>query len=291
MHVWSPPSIRARPIADADVGRVAAFLNKGFGRRRSPHYWQQALARLAAHPRPDGTPKFGYLMERDGVPLGVILLIHSRMPTGDGSTIRANLSSWYVEPAFRSHAALLAAQAARRKDVTYVNISPQRHTRPIIEVQGFTCYSSGQFVAAALPSVLGRSSIRIVAGEQEPDARFEPFERDLLRDHARYGCISLWCMTADRAYPFVFAPRILRSVVPCVQLLYCRSVEAYVEFARPLGSHLAARGRSLVLIDANGPVRGLLGRHIDGWGPKYFKGPVRPRLGDLAYTEAALFGM
>jgi hypothetical protein len=25
--------------------------------------------------------------------------------------------------------------------------------------------------------------------------------------------------------------------------------------------------------------------------PKYFKGPEKPRLGDLAYTEAAMFGM
>jgi hypothetical protein len=25
--------------------------------------------------------------------------------------------------------------------------------------------------------------------------------------------------------------------------------------------------------------------------PKYFKGPDRPRLGDLAYTEIAMFGM
>jgi hypothetical protein len=35
----------------------------------------------------------------------------------------------------------------------------------------------------------------------------------------------------------------------------------------------------------------LIGRYFDATMPKYFKGPDRPRLGDLAYTEAAMFGV
>jgi hypothetical protein len=291
MPVRSPPKIRARQITDADVGRVVEFLKRGFGRRRTLRYWERGLERIGAHVRPEGTPRYGYLMEHDDVPVGVILLIHSRARNGDGWGIRCNLSSWHVAPAFTSHAPLLAAQAMKRKDVTYVNISPVRHTRPIVEAQGFTRYAGGQFVALTVPSGFAGAPARIVAGASEPDACFEPFERDLLQDHAGYGCISLWCVTAGRAHPFVFTPRILKGLVPCVQLIYCRDVEDFVEFARPLGWHLAARGRCAVLIDANGPIRGLLGRYIDGWSAKYFKGPMRPRLGDLAYTEAALFGM
>jgi hypothetical protein len=45
------------------------------------------------------------------------------------------------------------------------------------------------------------------------------------------------------------------------------------------------------MLDANGAIGGLVGRYFDGIMPKYFKGPRPPRLGDLAYTEAALFGM
>jgi hypothetical protein len=44
----------------------------------------------------------------------------------------------------------------------------------------------------------------------------------------------------------------------------------------------------LVLIDANGPIPGLIGRFFDGKMPM---GPDHPRLGDLAHTEAALFGI
>jgi hypothetical protein len=93
MQLSSFPRVRARQIADSDASRVVDLLKKGFGRRRSLRYWQRAIDRLAAHRHPEGTPKYGYLMEHDGAPVGVILLIHSKVPTEDGWTIRCNLSS------------------------------------------------------------------------------------------------------------------------------------------------------------------------------------------------------
>jgi hypothetical protein len=89
----------------------------------------------------------------------------------------------------------------------------------------------------------------------------------------------------------VFRPRIVKSVVPCAQLIYCRDVSDIVRFAGPIGRFLARRGRPFVVIDANGPIEGLIGRYFDNTMPKFFRGPVRPRLGDLAFTETALFGM
>jgi hypothetical protein len=50
------------------------------------------------------------------------------------------------------------------------------------------------------------------------------------------------------------------------------------------------RGQFFVIIDADGPIPGLVGTFRKGVMPKYFKGGDQPRLGDLTYTEAALFG-
>jgi hypothetical protein len=63
-----------------------------------------------------------------------------------------------------------------------------------------------------------------------------------------------------------------------------------VRFSALIGRYLAVRECPFVVIDANGPLPGLPGIYLDGR-PKYFKGPDKPRLGDLAYTEAALFGL
>jgi hypothetical protein len=280
-------ALRCRQIADLDLSNVAELLEKGFP-KRSRDYWFHVLERLAAHTTPTGMPRYGYLIERARAPVGAVLLISSRIQENDTLAIRCNLSSWCVEPNFRSFASLLISQATRERNVTYFNISPAKHTRPIVEAQGFLRYSSGQFVVPVYPSIRRRMPVQIVGSHIYPDAHFEPYERDLLLAHRKYGCISVWCKIHERAYPFVFIPRIVKTIVPCVQLIYCRDIEDFIRFARPIGSYLALRGRPFVLIDSNGPIRELAGTYYDGVAPKYFKGPIAPRLGDLAYTEVAM---
>jgi hypothetical protein len=147
-------------------------------------------------------------------------------------------------------------------------------------------------VAAPVPyTLVGATRIRVLGVNAHPDAHFEPFERELLLQHAEYGCISLWCTTSERAHPFVFRSRLVKGFLPCVQLVYCRDIEEFKRFAGPIGRFLALRGRPMIIVDSNGPISGLPGKYFDGVSPKYFKGPSRPRLGDLAYTEIAMFGL
>jgi hypothetical protein len=50
------------------------------------------------------------------------------------------------------------------------------------------------------------------------------------------------------------------------------------------------RAWPIFMADANGPVPGLVGKYLAEHGPKYFKGPVQPTLGDLSYTELVILG-
>jgi len=291
VNAEQPPAasrIRCRQIVDDDLAALVDLLKRGFGSRRTRAFWQRALAHLRARAVPADMPRYGYVLENDGTPVGLILLISAATP-GTGEP-RANVSSWYVNPAFRSYAPLIVSQALKLKHVTYLNISPAPHTWPILAAQGYQRYSNGVFVAAAW---VRRSapSVRVLAADCAPDAPFAPFERDLMIEHAAAGCIGVWCATGERAFPFVFRPRLIRGVIPCALLVYCGDVADVVRFAGTLGRHLAARGLPFMIIDANGPIDGLTGRYFDNTQPKFFRGPTRPRLGDLAYTEAALFGM
>jgi hypothetical protein len=85
-------------------------------------------------------------------------------------------------------------------------------------------------------------------------------------------------------------PRHKFGVAGFAYLGYCRGLDDFVRFAGPLGRFLALRGFPLVVLDANGPLKGLVGWYSDG-APKYFQGPDQPRLGDIAYSERALFGV
>jgi hypothetical protein len=285
------PAIRCRQISDADIPGIIALLTRGFPSRQQ-HFWRQALAQLGARQPPSGLPKYGYLLESADAPVGAILLICSEVRSGGEPIRRCNLSSWYVEPAFRSYAPLLVSRALSHRNVTYLNVSPAPHTRPIIEAQGFARYSEGIFVAAPmLNGLFGATGARVFDARRRPAVGFEPFEWEILQQHAALGCVSLWCVTSERAYPFVFRPRLAKKFLPCMQLIYCRQLDDFVRFAGPLGRFLALRGRPFVILDATAPIPGLVGIFRCGSMPKYFRGPHPPRLGDLAYTEYAVMGV
>src|ERR1700683_5346226 len=101
-----PQRVRCRQIGENDLGGFAGFLPQGFP-RTAPDYWSTGFARLRALAPVEGMPRFGYMMENDNGMVGALLLISSRR----GGRIIANLSSWYVDPAYRAHSALLVAMA------------------------------------------------------------------------------------------------------------------------------------------------------------------------------------
>jgi hypothetical protein len=287
----SVPAIRCRQIGEADIAAVTALLARGF-RSRTPQFWSDALEQLRRRDPPPGFPKYGYLLESGDVLVGALLLICTTIREGGRVATRCNLSSWYVEPAYRAYATLLVSQALSHKDATYTNVSAAPHTWPIIEAQGFSRYCDGVFVAVPmLKDVFGGGGVRILDARDTATANFDACERDILLRHAAHGCISLWCEADGRAYPFVFLPRLVKRAIPCAQLVYCRDVDDFVRFAGPIGRYLARRGRPFVIIDSNGVIPGLFGTFRSGSMTKYFKGPLRPRLGDLAYSEYVVLGV
>jgi hypothetical protein len=294
VHASCSFAVRCRLIRPADIGAVADLLKKGFGSQRSRRFWLSMLDRMGNRATQAGMPEYGYLLEHDGRLVGVLLLISSIVHSATARSIRCNGSGWYVDPEFRPYGSLLAWRAMQHKTVTYINISPAPHTWPILDAQGYRRYARGLFMSVPCLSAAPPGAVMVTvtaAVDAKLGVPVERFEQDLLIDHADFGCISVWCLTENDAYPFVFVRRVIRRIVPCFQLVYCRDMADFVRFARPLGRYLALRGRPLVLMDANGPVPGMVGRYFDGVRPKYFKGPNPPRLGDLSYTEASLFGI
>jgi hypothetical protein len=287
------PQIRCREIGEADIDGIAELLARGFyGRPRD--YWLQGLRRQAARAVPEGNPRFGYMLDHEGVPVGVLLLIYSLRDVGGRAAVHCNLSSWYVEPAFRSYAPMLTSLAQRHKDVSYFNISPAHWTWPIIEAQGFRAYCRGLFFSfpalsrngSDMTAEIVRADTRSIVGLRAADA-------ELLARHAAYGCISMVCRSREGVFPFVFVPmRIRRGWIspPAMQLVYCRDIAEYVACAGAIGRALLRRGKIAVILDANGDVPGVFGFYTEKRGRKYFKGPHRPRLCDLSDTELVLYG-
>jgi hypothetical protein len=286
--------VRCREIRETDIEAIADLLTRGFvGRARD--YWMRGLRRQAEREAPSGYPRFGYMLEHDGAAVGVLLLIYSFRDTGGEAAIHCNLSSWYVEPAFRNYAPMLTKIAQRHKEVTYLNISPATWTWPIIETQGFRRYCNGLFFSIPALSRAGagmRAEI-VLSDAKRIEGLGDP-EVDLLARHAGYGCLSLACRAADGSTsPFILVPMGIRRgwiAPPAMQLIYCRDIGDYVACAGAIGRFLLRRGKAAVTVDSNDSIPGLIGLYTEARGRKYFKGPHRPQLGDLTDTELVLYG-
>jgi hypothetical protein len=284
-------NVRKREIVAEDLGAIAKLLAHGFT-RSTPLDWMGILEKLSRHPTPVTLPRYGYLIESGRAVVGVILVISSVVQTDGAMSLRSNLSSWYVLPPFRGYAPLLLSRLLKNPDVTYVNVSPAPHTLPIILAQGFVPLSSGKFFVPINPFArLGNAKVQLIKPDDSEIPGLDQFERDLLLAHARYGCISVSCQTPDGAYPFVFRPRLIKRRIPSAQLIYCRDIADLARLFGPVGRSLGRRGRFMVSVDSDRPIEGLRGLHVMGVNPKYYRGPARPRVGDLAYTESAMFGI
>jgi hypothetical protein len=285
---------RFREIMESDLDAIADLLTQGFV-HRSRGYWIRGLHRQRARSVPPGAPRYGYLLDNNGTPVGCLLMIYSSKEIGGETATCCNVSSWYVDPAFRNYAALFASMTQKRKEITYFNITPATATWPILEAQGFKPYCRGiYFSVPALSRSAGDMTVEAITRETASVAGMRPGEFEMLKRHAEYGCISLVCRTGEEVLPFVFfSLRKRRGVIPlpALQLGFCRSIADYVTCASALGRYLLWRGKPIVIVDANEPVPGLPGIYNEARGRKYFKGPYQPRLGDLADTELAIYGM
>jgi hypothetical protein len=294
VNTMSAAKPRFREIQAGDLNAIGDLLTRGF-QHRSRDYWMRGLRHQGTRPLPSGSPCYGYLIENNGVPVGCLLTIYSSK-TIDGETATCcNVSSWYVDPEFRNYAALFASMTQKRKDVTYLNVTPAAATWPILEAQGFVPYCRGFYFSLPALSRGGRGmTIEAVTAATTSVAGLPEADLEMLKRHAEYGCLALVCRTADAALPFVFfSLRKRRGIIPlpALQLGYCRGIADYLDCAGAIGRYLLWRGKPVVIVDATEALAGLPGIYSEARGRKYYKGPHRPRLGDLADTELAIYGM
>jgi hypothetical protein len=285
-----PRQIICRQIEADDLDAILELLCEGFTRLPRRH-WVAALDVLGTRSTPSGMPRYGYMLESDGRAVGVLLVIASEIH-GDGKgSIRSNGSAWYVKPGFRTYASIMHMRWFRSRADVYLNVSPAEHTFGIIEACGFARFANG--TSLIFPAIALRPTrIRILPVDRLNEARYPVPDNDrtLLLDHFHSGCIAIWCEDDNCGYPFVFRRRRIKSYLPGVQLIYCRDPNDLSRLAGPVGRYLLRLGLPMLLVGTNGPIPRVPGVYFRGKYPMYFRGKIKPRIGDLAYTEAALFG-
>jgi hypothetical protein len=286
---------RCRIIEESDLDAVIGLLRAGFA-DRSEAYWRNGLAHHRAQPLPDGVPRYGYLMERDGEAVGVLLALYRVIEDEAGTHLRCNLSSWYVKPEYRSLGTLLDGFAMRDRSVTYVNVSPAPQTWAMHKARGFKTICAGQMLALPL---LGRHRGRARAVSPATLALLPPAEARLVADHVSYGCLGLVWSHGPVAGALLFQRRAIKVLpgrfawlrFPGLQLVYHSPNLDLAACLGAVGRHLMLRrGMPWFVLDALERCADIPGRYFPGRAPKFARGPNPPVAGDLSYTEIVLFG-
>src|ERR671925_135060 len=143
-----------REITDADLEAVRKLLVEGFP-GRSNDYWKKGLTNLGSLPLVEGFPRYGYLIDADHAPQGVLLTITSER---SAHGVRTNFSSWYVREGYRHFALLLFRHALELKNTTFINPSPSEPVVPILKTFGFEPYTAGLLMLSLRAAMRGRPS-------------------------------------------------------------------------------------------------------------------------------------
>jgi hypothetical protein len=274
-----------REIADDDLGGVHRLLVEGFP-FRSEKYWTKGLANLRSLPGVEGFPKYGYLVEADDAPQGLLLTITSDR---GAHGVRTHFSSWYVREKYRHFALAVVRQALELQKTTFINPSPSDHVVRILEAFGFEPYTAGTVMLdlrTAMQRGAARGAVqRLGIGDL---ADLPEHERQIAEDHLRMGCDVLRLETDVRAGLLIHRRKWVKRSLPSSQVILA-DPDLMLELAGPVMRALASRGSLLALCDVDQTQEPPIGRVFQR-GVRYFKGAEAPPVGDLSYSELAVFG-
>jgi hypothetical protein len=274
-----------REITDDDLEAVRRLLVEGFP-LRSEDYWTKGLANLRSLPRVKGFPRYGYVVDVDNAPQGLLLTITSDRGVHGA---RTHFSSWYVREGYRQFALLLFRHALELGNTTFINPSPSERVVPILKTFGFEPYTAGMLMLDLTTAIRGRASRGAVGRVGLGDlAGLPEGEREIAEDHLRMGCDVLRLETDVRTGLLIHRRKWIKRVLPCSQVILA-DPELIIELAGSVMRALATRRSLLALCDVDQTAKPAIGR-VSPRGIRYFKGTAPPAVGDLSYSELAVFG-
>ena len=102
------------------------------------------------------------------------------------------------------------------------------------------------------------------------------------------GCDVLRLQTGQRAGLLIHRRKWIKRALPCSQVILT-DPDLMLELAGPVMRALASRGSLLALCDVEQGQVPEIGRVVRR-GVRYFKGAESPPVGDISYSELAIFG-
>lgn len=173
------PRVALAPITTDDLPRVGEFLSVHLDGTLTPAQWARAL-------RPTwrtSHPGHGFLLEADGLVVGVYAAFYSETGGPDRDLPVCNLAAWCVLEEYRGHSLRLVRAMLAQRDRELTDLSPSGTVVPLNERLGFHRLDTSGALAVNLP-LPARRGTRLVTGHANIEATLTGADLAAYRDHA-----------------------------------------------------------------------------------------------------------
>ncbi|MCP2264891.1 hypothetical protein APR03_002234 [Promicromonospora thailandica] len=173
------PRVRLAPITTDDLPRAGEFLSVHLDGTLTPAQWARSLRPTWSTTHPD----HGFLLEADGLVVGVYAALYSE--TGGPGRDRpvCNLAAWCVLEEYRGHSLRLVRAMLAQRDRELTDLSPSGTVVPLNERLGFRRLDTSGALAVNLP-LPARRGTRLVTGHANIEALLTGADLAAYRDHA-----------------------------------------------------------------------------------------------------------
>lgn len=255
-----------RPVTRDDFQAICQFLNMGFQDNSIP--W----SRLFEYDWIEDRPDHGFLLTIDERIIGFLGTVYSRPDAGGrGVTWLCNLSSWFVEHAYRGWGSYLLWAATRRTDTIYTSITPGRETQSMLKTLRYrTLDKERHFLPLLNPRTIRRGRLATEFDLERIRLELADNDRKILDDHASYDLLHV-LIKDDRGSAYLILKRRLlflrrKRRIPSSELLYCNNTELLARNFERIKLTALWRQKSLIFVAHEGfvPAHIASARRISG---------------------------
>lgn len=229
-------AVELSPITDADIERVATFMNGEMDDRIPAEEWE----RLMRVPWRFECPNHGFMLLDDDSVVGAYIALYSdRTSTGGGRV--CNLGPWCVTREHRSHGMRLPLALLEQEGYVFTDLTPSSTVIPLNLRLGFQRLGERAAVVPTLPWPLlpARGSVSSDPEVVERSLRGE--ELQIFRDHADSAAVRQVVLASGDERCLIVLRKERRRGIKLAFLLYVSDHDLYRRLAGRLGRHLLLR--------------------------------------------------
>jgi hypothetical protein len=232
--------VEVRPIGEADVPAVAAFLHENLNARVPAAAWTRALGTTWGLDRPNA----GFMLVAGDTVVGANLAFYSQRII-DGRVERfCNLGAWCVLPDHRFHALRLVKALLAQDGYHFTDLSPSGNVPSLNEKLGFRYLDTTTSLVPSLPWPARPGRDTVSSDPAVIERTLTGRDLELYRDHAATAAARHVVLERDGERCYVMFRKDRRKGLPLfATVLHVSNPDLFRRMSGPFARHLLLRHR------------------------------------------------